>query len=181
MPARLARRTTLIALLLVLSGCATMPSAAVPVVPFVDLPRFMGDWYVIANIPTFLDKASFAATESYQLNTDGTVATTFSQRKGSFSAPLKSYHPTGFVRPTGSNAEWGMRFIWPFKAEYLIAYVDESYSQAIIARNKRDYVWILARSAQISESDYQALSQRVAALGYDTALLRRIPQVAAHD
>ena len=25
-------------------------------VDFVDLERFMGDWYVIANIPTFIEK-----------------------------------------------------------------------------------------------------------------------------
>ena len=29
----------------------TIPTAAP-----VDLPRFMGDWYVIANIPTFIEK-----------------------------------------------------------------------------------------------------------------------------
>jgi lipocalin len=25
-------------------------------VPYVDLKRFMGDWYVVANIPTFVEK-----------------------------------------------------------------------------------------------------------------------------
>ena len=27
-----------------------------PVVEYVDLDRFMGDWYVIATIPTFLER-----------------------------------------------------------------------------------------------------------------------------
>jgi len=39
-----------------------------------------------------------------------------------------------------------MQFLWPFKAEYLIAYVDPDYSETIIARNNRDYVWIMART-----------------------------------
>ena len=168
----------LLPLLWLLEGCSTMPTAPVATVPYVDLPRFMGDWYVIANIPTFLEKESFAATESYQLAPDGTIATVFTQRKGSLDAPVKRYNQRAFIRDTRTNAAWAMQFIWPIKAEYLIAYLDESYSQAIIARSRRDYVWILARSPQIAESDFTALSTRVRDLGYDMSKLRRVPQAA---
>ena len=48
-------------------------------VEFVDLERFMGDWYVIANIPTFIEKKATNAIESYELMDDGkTIKTTFS-------------------------------------------------------------------------------------------------------
>ena len=30
-------------------------------VDYVDLERFMGDWYVIANIPTFIEKGAVNA------------------------------------------------------------------------------------------------------------------------
>ena len=33
-------------------------------VKYVDLERFMGDWYVIANIPTFIEKGAVNAIES---------------------------------------------------------------------------------------------------------------------
>jgi len=150
--------------------------ATVPTVPFVDLPRFMGDWYVIANIPTFLETQSYAATESYSQAPDGTITTVFSQRKGSFEAPLKRYNQRAFVRGNSGNAAWGMQFIWPFKAEYLIAHVDPEYSQAIIARTARDYVWILARTPQLPERELTALNERVRQLGYDMSKLRRVPQ-----
>ena len=39
-------------------------------VSYVDLDRFMGDWYVIANIPTFLEKGAHNAVERYDLNDD---------------------------------------------------------------------------------------------------------------
>ena len=166
----------LLALAWLVAGCSSMPTTPVATVPYVDLPRFMGDWYVIANIPTFLEKESFAATESYSLAADGTIATVFTQRKGSLEAPVKRYNQRAFVRKTGSNAAWDMRFIWPLKAEYLIAYLNDDYSHAIIARTARDYVWVLARSPQIAESDFNALSERVRGLGYDMSKLRRIPQ-----
>ena len=49
----------------------------------VDLNRFMGDWYVIANIPTFIEKDAYNAIETYRLEDDGTVATTFRFNTGS--------------------------------------------------------------------------------------------------
>jgi apolipoprotein D and lipocalin family protein len=145
-------------------------------VDYVDLERFMGDWYVIANIPTFLEKGAHNAVERYELNDDGTIATTFTFRDGRFDGEEKQYNPKGFVRDAESNAVWGMRFIWPIKADYRIVYLDESYSQTIIGRNKRDFVWVMAREPHISESDYQMLLGVVESLGYDTSRVERVPQ-----
>ena len=84
--------------------------------------------------------------------------------------------PKGFVRPDGSNAVWGMQFIWPIKADYQIVYLDEDYRRVIIAREKRDLVWLMAREPTIPDEEYQALLARVVALGYDAADLRLTPQ-----
>ena len=35
--------------------------------PQVDLPRFMGDWYVIASIPTRFERNIYNAIERYDL------------------------------------------------------------------------------------------------------------------
>jgi len=145
-------------------------------VPRVDIPRFMGSWYVIANIPTWLEEGAHNAVESYQLDADGTINTTFTFRKGGFDGPLKTYNPRGFILDTGSNAVWGMRFLWPFKSEYLIISLDEGYSQTVIGRSKRDYVWIMARTPTIPEADYQRIADWLATIGYDTGRLRRVPQ-----
>ena len=142
----------------------------------VDLQRFMGDWYVIANIPTFLEKKAFNPVESYALNEDGSIATTFVFRKGGFDGPRKEYHPKGFVQDSQSNAVWGMQFVWPVKADYRIVYLADDYSVTIIGRNKRDYVWLMARTPEISESDYAEYRDMIAAMGYDVNKLRKAPQ-----
>ena len=142
----------------------------------VDLTRFMGDWYVIANIPTFLEKDGYNAVESYQLNDDGTIATTFTYRKGSFEGKEKTYRPKGFVKDTASNALWGMRFIWPFKADYRIVYLDADYSKTIIGRSKRDYVWIMARQPEISPAEFDELIEFAGSIGYDTSKIKTVPQ-----
>ena len=145
-------------------------------VDYVDLERFMGDWYVIANIPTFLEKGAHNAVENYAMNGDGTSATTFTFRDGGFEGEKKEYNAKGFIRDTESNALWGMRFIWPIKADYRIVYLDEGYTQTIIGRQKRDFVWIMAREPNISDEDYEMLLGVVESLGYDVSKVERVPQ-----
>ena len=144
-----------------------------PVVDYVDLDRFMGDWYVIATIPTFLEKDAFNPVENYQRDDDGTIATTFTFNKGSLDGPTKIYRPRGFVMDGSNNAIWGMQFVWPIKADYRIAYLDENYEQTIIGRNNRDYVWVMARTPSISEEDYLNLVEVVGSLGYELDALQK--------
>ncbi len=158
-----------------LAGCAST-RATIPPVAAVDLAKFMGDWYVIACIPTFIETEAYNAVESYQLQPDGTINTRFRFNKGSFTGELKNYNPHGFVVPDTGNAVWGMQFIWPIKSEYIIADLGPNYSTTIIARNARDYVWIMARSPVMAEDEYQALVQKVTRLGYNTQRLRKVPQ-----
>ena len=161
--------------ILLLQACSTMNNVPLKTVEHVDLQRFMGDWYVIANIPTFIEKDAYGAIESYRLSADGTIDTTFTFHKGSFSGKVKRHNPKGFVLDS-SNAVWGMRFMWPIKADYRIAYLAPDYSQTIVAREKRDYVWIMARTAKISDEDYNQLIDRAVAMGYDKASIKKVPQ-----
>jgi len=159
----------------ILCGCASGRPALEPV-DYVDLDRFMGKWYVIANIPTPLEKGAHNAIEIYERNEDGSVDTTFRFRDGAFDGEIKEYNPRGFIRDEASNAVWGMRFLWPFKADYRIAYLDEDYSRTVIGRNKRDYVWLMARSPSIPEDDYRRLVDVIDDMGYDTSQLQKVPQ-----
>ncbi|MDH4079495.1 MAG: lipocalin family protein [Nitrospira sp.] len=160
--------------LITFAACSSPPP--IRTAKAVDLERFMGDWYVIANIPTFLEKDAHNAVESYRLAQDGTVATTFSFRQGSFDGELKMYHPIGYILDRETNAVWGMQFLWPIKADYRIVYVDESYSQTVIGRTARDYVWLMARTPEIPDSDYQRFLTLIAQEGYDVSKVRKVPQ-----
>ncbi|GAB6047998.1 lipocalin family protein [Methyloparacoccus murrellii] len=159
-----------------LGGCSSPAHPPITLASKVDLPRFMGDWYVIANIPTFIEKGAHNAVESYRLNPDGTIATTFTYRQDSFDGPLKRYQPTGFVLDRSSNAVWGMRFVWPFKSDFRIVYLDPGYTQTIIGREARDYVWIMARTPSIPEADYRKLLDLLGREGYNIGQIRKVPQ-----
>lgn len=164
-----------IGLAVLLSACAAR-GPEMKTVDYVDLERFMGSWYVIANIPTFLEKGAHNAVETYELDDDGSIKTTFTFREDGFDGKQKEYNPRGFVTDKTTNATWGMRFVWPIKADYRIVYLDDDYSQTIIGRQKRDFVWIMARTPTISDSDFDMLLQRSADLGYDVSKIERVPQ-----
>ena len=164
-----------------LIGCADGPPAGlrpVVLVPRVDLPRFMGDWYVIANIPTFLEHGAHNAMDHYRLDPDGTIPTTFSFNAGSFDGPRKQYGSRGFVMDGGAGAVWGQQYIWPIKADYRISYLSSDYTQTVITREQRDYVWIMARTPTIPDADLQRLIAFVGTQGYDTTRIERVPQAS---
>jgi len=168
----------LLTLLMLMTACqSTSPLGPIRTEESVDLNRFMGDWHVIANIPTFIEKEAYNALETYEMRDNGRrVATTFSFNKGAFDGPRKEYNPMGFVREDTGNAVWGMQFIWPIKAEYRIVYVNDDYTETIIGRTKRDYVWIMARKPVISDAAYAKLLGIVEEAGYDMEKVRRVPQ-----
>jgi apolipoprotein D and lipocalin family protein len=162
--------------LLSLLGACRSSHPPITTAPEVDLQRFMGDWYVIANIPTRLERGAHNAVESYRLEPDGSIATTFTFRDDAFDGKIKRYCPRGFVRDPASPAIWGMQFVWPIKADYRIVYVSPDYQHTIIGRQKRDNVWIMSRTPTIGDAEYEDLRGRVAREGYDMEALSRVPQ-----
>ena len=165
---------TLITTTLLLASCTHQ--SPMPTVGYVDIDRFMGDWYVVANIPTYLEKGAHNAIESYRRNSDGSIATTFSFLEDGFDGKRKEYQPTGYIEDTTTNATWGMRFVWPFKADYRIVYLNDDYTKTVIGRSARDYVWVMARSPQLSAGEYSEIKQFITRIGYDPSKLELVPQ-----
>ena len=169
--------TALLPALFILASCSSQHFKPIHTVPYVDINRFMGDWYVIANIPTFIETDAYNAIETYEINEDGSIATTFTFNQGSADGEQKKYKPTGYIVDETSYALWDMQFIWPFKAEYRVIYLDDNYETTIIGRSKRDYVWLMARQPVIDDSHYQSLLLFMQAEGYDINKINKVPQV----
>jgi apolipoprotein D and lipocalin family protein len=146
----------------------------------VDLERFMGDWYVIGfipiDLPFFSEEGAHNGVESYRLTENGVIETTYTFRDGGFDGPERRFTPKGWVYNHDTNAEWRMQFVWPFKAAFLIVYLDEDYQKTIIGVPDRNHVWIMARNPHMSDGEYQRMLGYAARLGYDVAKVKRVPQ-----
>ncbi len=171
-------KTLLMMCSLVLTATGVHAGDVPPIKPVaqVDLSRFMGAWYVIASIPTRFEKNAFNAVETYAMQEDGHVQTSFRFRQGAFDKPVKTIKSTGFVKAGSNNAIWAVQVFWPIKAQYVVAYLNDDYSQTIIARDARDYTWIMARTPTIAQADYDVLIARAKAMGYPVDAIRKVPQ-----
>jgi len=156
------------------SGCASI--APPPTVPYVDLDRFMGDWYVVGGLLTSFEKGAHHAIENYELDEKGRIQTTFTFHKDSFDGPVKTFTPVGFVHNKETNAEWRMQFLWPFRARYLIIYLDEEYQATAISSGNRKYLWIMSRTPQMPDRTYQEIIQLATDLEFAVDEIVTVPQ-----
>jgi apolipoprotein D and lipocalin family protein len=156
-----------------LPGCVSRPP--LPTAGVVDLPRFMGAWYVVGHTPIVVDKDAYNALEHYALSEDDRILTTYQFRDGSFDGRVKTYTPTGFVHDPDTRAEWRMQFVWPFKSAYTVLYLSDNYQHTIIAHPNRKYAWIMSRDPALEEQEYEAMLVRLEQAGFDRTRMRRVP------
>ncbi|MGZ7061160.1 MAG: lipocalin family protein, partial [Candidatus Angelobacter sp.] len=115
------------------------------------------------------------ATADYELRPNGKVGVVNTCRKSDgrikkASGSAKVVHP--------SNARLKVTFFWPFYGDYWIIGLDANYRWAVVGEPGRKYLWILSRTPQMSESDYQQAVEQARAAGYDPARLMKTPQSA---
>jgi apolipoprotein D and lipocalin family protein len=77
-----------------------------------------------------------------------------------------------------TNARWGMQFIWPIKGDFRIIYLDDDYQTTVIGRAKRDYVWVMSRTPEFSDAEFERMKAFVESVGYDGSKLQRPPHGA---
>ena len=166
-------------LLLLLGACSTNQTTPVKTVEHVDIPRFMGKWYVIANIPTFIEKGAFNAIETYTLNEkEKRIDVDFKFNQDSFQGKEKSYPQKAFIFDHKTNAEWRIQPFWPLKFAYLITDLAPDYSYTVVAVPNRKNVWIMARTPTLPEATYQEILAKLKAQSFDLKELQTVPQEA---
>jgi len=159
-----------------LAGCSVV-SQPLKTVPHVELPRYMGDWYVIANIPYFAENDCVDSVESYALRPDGKIDNWFTCRNKSFDAPMKrKASALATVTDKDSNAIWSVKFFKLISVKYLILDLDPNYQWAVVGHPSRRYGWIFSRSKTLPEATYQSILDRLSDQHYDASKFRKVPQ-----
>ena len=171
----------LLPVLLLLAACASTGEKSMPpleTTAVVDLDRYMGRWWVIANVPYFAEKGKVATADIYDLREDGRIGNVYAYRKG-FDKPEKTMKGLATVVPGTNNAQWRIAFYGGLvRADYLVLEVAPDYSWALIGHPKRKLAWVFSRTPQMDDAQYQTLRAKFSAWGYDPATLQRVPQTA---
>ncbi len=166
-----------VAALLMLAACATPSMPAAVKDTSIDLPRYMGRWYVIANIPYFAERGNVASVDDYTLRDDGRIDVHFTFRTG-FSQPVKTIKSVAKVEPGTDNRLWSQRFFKVVPAKYRILEVAPDYSWALVDYPGREMGWVLARSPDMDDALYQRLLDKLDGFGVNSDKLWRVPQTA---
>jgi apolipoprotein D and lipocalin family protein len=163
-----------------LSACAGDPDTAKPTLhshATVDLQRYKGRWYIIANIPYFAENGKVMTRDEYALRADGTIDNYFVFRRR-FDGDDESWHGVATVVPGTDNAQWTVKFWGVLNADYLVLEVAPDYSWALVGHPQRKYGYVFSRQPHMDDAVYQRLLAKLAGYGYTASRLHKVPQQA---
>jgi apolipoprotein D and lipocalin family protein len=176
------RRTSLAitaALLLVLAGCASVPSGLSPLrlVDTVDVQRYLGRWYEIARYQHGFESDIVGATAEYSLRDDGKVQVLNSGFKKTLEGPYSEVRAVAWIPDAARPAALKVKFFGLFDSDYLIFGLDQdNYSWALVGEQGRDYVWFLSRTPFVDDALLSQMKEIAAGQGFDLSRLYMVPQ-----
>ena len=153
-------------------------------VPSVDLNRYSGKWYEIARYPNKFQKQCVGNTiANYTVKQDGKLEVVNECLKKD--GLVDSAKADAKVADKASNAKLKVRFapgflsvfdfVW---ADYWIIDLGTGYEYAVVADPKREYLWVLSREAEMSDSVYQEIMRRIEKQGFQPSKLIKTRQNA---
>jgi apolipoprotein D and lipocalin family protein len=161
-------------------ACIVPPSAAadsapVQAVQAVDLNRYMGTWYEIANFPRFFLRQCVADTVSeYKANSDGTIAIT--NRCHTRDGETNEAYGTATLLQGSDNTRMQVTFMRPFSADYVVVGLDPDYRWTVVGSVNRKSLWILSRTPQLPKPELDRALSAASAQGYPMQKLHYTPQ-----
>ena len=159
-----------IVFILFLVGCVGIPQNVKPVDNF-QLERYLGKWYEIARLDHSFERGLSRVSAVYSLRDDGGVRVLnsgYAEKERAWkTAEGKAY----FVH--GSNMGYlKVSFFGPFYGSYVVFELDHAnYQYSLVCGPDKSYLWILARTPEISRELRDRLIAKAAASGFDTSKL----------
>ena len=158
------------------------PASDLKSISALDVPRYMGTWYEIAKFPAWFQKKCVADTRAeYTLQPDGRVQVINRCRQGS--GEMKAALGSGRQIGDAASSKLEVRFapawlsffpmVW---GDYWVIDLDPAYQLVAVSEPKREYLWILSRSAKVDPAAYDALLARLSSQGFDLQRLEKTPQ-----
>jgi len=163
-----------------LSACSSNPEAesmAPRTEGHVDLKRYQGTWYELARMPMFFQRNCAQSEARYTLKDDGNIGVTNRCR----TMEGKWEEATGTASPQVEGKadklwvvfdNWFSRLLPGIaKGNYWVLYVSDDYKLALVGNPNRKYLWLLSRTAHVSESVRNEMLMKAQQQGYDTTKL----------
>jgi len=147
-----------------------------------DIEKFMGTWYVWANIPTRFEVGSSDNVETYTWNpTKKLIEVSFEYYPGG-QTKASSFLQQATISNPPTNTRWAIcpqvfGIFLPANLAYLVLYCAPDYSHCVIGVENRSYLWIMGRvpPPQLDEQALEHDMNLAVSLGYDRRKIVRVP------
>ena len=149
-----------------LAGCVSGPKVDNAPVATLDLNRYLGEWYEIARFDHSFERGVEQAKANYTQNADGTIKVVNSGIKNG-----KPKTAIGKGKTTDTPGLLRVSFFGPFYADYRVMLIDKDYAYALVGSGSADYLWLLSRSPELSETAKSELLAEARRRGYDAGEL----------
>jgi apolipoprotein D and lipocalin family protein len=163
------RCVVLVVGLLSMVSCTGVPEGVEPVSGF-DRDRYLGTWYEVARLDHSFERGLEQVTATYSLNEDGSIRVL---NRGWDVEDQEWQEAEGRALPVDdpSVAHLKVSFFGPFYGSYVVFELGEDYDYAFVAGFNTDYLWLLARSPDVSTALKQRFIGQAAQLGFDVGSL----------
>ncbi len=138
-----------------------------------NLAKYSGTWYEIGRLPMYFQRKCVSdVTATYTPKVEGEGITVLNQCTGEDGKPIKA---EGLAKPadnTGSKLKvtflpsW-IRWMPIGRADYWVLAHDPNYKTALVGTPDKEYLWLLARSPNISQEAYAKYRQIAQQQGYN--------------
>lgn len=149
---------------LVLMGCTGIPEGIEPVTDF-DQERYLGTWYEIARLDHSFERGLSEVTATYRANPDGSIAVL---NRGFDQEEARWREAEGVARFVDSStvAHLKVSFFGPFYGSYIVFELGENYEHAFVSGFNREYLWLLSRSPQVTDTLRNEFLETITKLGF---------------
>ncbi len=153
-----------------LVGCVGIPDNVTPVDNF-KIDRYLGKWYEIARLDHSFERGLTQVTANYTLRDDGGIRV-LNRGYSAESDAWKEAEGKAYFVNAPHQGHLKVSFFGPFYGSYIIFELDhENYQYALVCGPDKSYLWILARSPNLSQDIKDDLIEKAAASGFDTQKL----------
>lgn len=150
-----------------LIGCTGMPEQISPVSPF-SVEQYQGKWYEIARLDHSFERDLEDVTADYTINDDGSVTVI---NRGFNPQDEQWSEAQGTAKFVDSNNVGHLKvsFFGPFYSSYVVFGLDQQdYQYAYVSGYNNEYLWLLARTPQVSKQRVADFKAQAAQKGFDT-------------
>ena len=129
-----------------------------------DLSKYLGTWYEIARFDHSFERDMVNVTAEYLLRDDGMIDVINSGwKEGKYkTAEGKAKQPD----PSGDPGHMAVSFFLFFYSDYNVLMIDKDYTVALVGSKSPKYLWILARTPEVSDEVLDLFVEEASLRGY---------------